>query len=126
MLNLAQRYSSIQGQTSKLYQSVYTGLEQIPQLYESDVSCTEVISFNISVCLKIDAAVNTNTIKTPIKRTISTGDATKTQILQVTANPNSAVPDAKRIKVETSRAGIETSQGTSTTAALTSFENSNN
>jgi len=48
-----------------------------------------------------NAAVNTNAaIKTPIKRTISTGDAAKTQILQVTANPNSAAPDAKRVKLE--------------------------
>ena len=47
-------------------------------------------------------------VKTPIKRTISTGDATKTQILQVTANPNSAVPDPKRIKLEaTTRINVD-------------------
>lgn len=39
-------------------------------------------------------------VKTPVKRTISTGDATKTQILQVTANPNSSAPDTKKIKLE--------------------------
>lgn len=51
----------------------------------------------------IDAAVNANAaVKTPIKRTISTGDATKTQILQVTANPNSSIPDTKRIRLEAS------------------------
>lgn len=52
-----------------------------------------------------DAAVNTSAaLKTPIKRTISTGDAAKTQILQVTANPNSTAPDTKRIKLEASNA----------------------
>lgn len=51
-----------------------------------------------------DAAVNSGaTIKAPVKRTISTGDATKTQILQVTANPTSTASAAnpeKRIKLE--------------------------
>ena len=48
-----------------------------------------------------DAAVNAGAgVKTPVKRTISTGDATKTQILQVTANPNSSAPDTKKIKLE--------------------------
>lgn len=67
-------------------------------------------------CNVADAAVNTSTaVKTPIKRTISTGDATKTQILQVTANPNSAVPDPKRVKLEaTTRVGTE---GASVSAA---------
>ena len=60
----------------------------------------------------VDAAINaTAPIKAPIKRTISTGDAAaKTQILQVAANPNSAAPDAKRVK-------LEAGQGTSAQAS---------